>query len=355
MQRILLGNEAIARGLLENGCSFAASYPGTPASEILSAFLQMTKAENSPARGEWSINEKVAFETALTISYTGGRAAVSMKQVGLNVASDPLMSSAYTGVKGGFLIISADDPGPHSSQTEQDSRMMAMMAKIPVLDPSTPQEAKEMIERAYQLSEEFEMPVMIRPTTRICHSRQGILLNEIQATHLPTGFIRDPQRWAATPKYRSKLHLLLNKKIESVAEKYGKESFVKILGSPKAQRAIISSGVALSHTHDIIKELQLENEVALYQVKMPYPLKALEILEEIASFRDVLIIEETYPVIEMQLARRDRIKGRLDGSIPAQGELTPDVLLESISTFLKIPHGEKILPAGKSRRPSLPA
>ena len=159
LKRILLGNEAIARGLLENGCSFLASYPGTPASEILSSFVEMAKAEKSPAIGEWSINEKVAFETALTVSYTGGRAAVSMKQVGLNVACDPLMSSAYTGVKGGFLVIPADDPGPHSSQTEQDSRMMAMMAKIPVLDPSTPQEAKEMISLAYQISEEYEIPV----------------------------------------------------------------------------------------------------------------------------------------------------------------------------------------------------
>jgi len=111
VKRILLGNEAMARGLLENGCVFAASYPGTPASEILSSFVEMAKAEKSPGMGEWSINEKVAFETALTISYAGGRSAVSMKQVGLNVACDPLMSSAYTGVKGGFLVISADDPG----------------------------------------------------------------------------------------------------------------------------------------------------------------------------------------------------------------------------------------------------
>lgn len=353
MKRILLGNEAMARGLLENGCSFAASYPGTPASEILSAFLEMAKAENSPARGEWSINEKVAFETALTISYTGGRASVSMKQVGLNVASDPLMSSAYTGVKGGFLVISADDPGPHSSQTEQDSRMMAMMAKIPVFDPSTPHEAKDMIRAAYQISEEFEIPVMIRPTTRICHSRQGILLKEIQGPNLPTGFSKDPQRWAATPKYRSQLHFLLNKKIEAIAEKYGKVTFMRILGSKKARRCIISSGVALSHTHDIIKELHLEDEIALYQVMMPYPLKDLDILREIDAFQDVLVIEEISPVIEMQLARRDRIKGRLDGSIPPQGELTPDVLLDSIRVFQQMPQERKILPAGKARRPTL--
>jgi indolepyruvate ferredoxin oxidoreductase alpha subunit len=353
LKRILLGNEAIARGLLENSCSFAASYPGTPASEILSSFIQMAKAAESPAMGEWSINEKVAFETALAVSYAGGRSAVSMKQVGLNVACDPLMSSAYTGVKGGFLVISADDPGPHSSQTEQDSRMMAMMAKIPVLDPSTPQEGKEMIRPAYQLSEEFELPVMVRPTTRVCHSRQGVLLGEIPSPSSPSGFSKDPQRWAATPRYRYFLHLKLNQKIEAIAEKYGKDSFSRILGEETARRCIISSGVALAHTYDILKELNLESEIALYQVKMPYPLKAKIILDEISPFEDVLVIEETYPVIEMQLAMRGRIKGRLDGSIPPQGELIPDTLVESIQAFSRIRGEKKPLPSGKPRPPTL--
>ena len=353
MKRILLGNEAIARGLLENGCSFAASYPGTPASEILSSFIQMAKAAESPAMGEWSINEKVAFETALSVSYAGGRAAVSMKQVGLNVACDPLMSSAYTGVKGGFLIISADDPGPHSSQTEQDSRMMAMMAKIPVLDPSGPEEAKEMIQFAYLISEEFEIPVMIRPTTRVCHSRQGISMGKIPSPALPSGFSKDPQRWAATPRYRFQLHFRLNQKIEAIANKYGKNSFEKILGNDQATRCILSSGVALAHTFDLLKELKLEDQVALYQIKMPYPLKAEAILDAISSFKEVLVIEETDPVIEMQLAMRNRIKGRLDGSIPAQGELIPDVLEESIRSFAKMPVEKKAAPGGKPRRPTL--
>jgi len=353
LKRILLGNEAIARGLLENGCSFAASYPGTPASEILSSFIQMAKAAESPAMGEWSINEKVAFETALAVSYAGGRSAVSMKQVGLNVACDPLMSSAYTGVKGGFLVISADDPGPHSSQTEQDSRMMAMMAKIPVLDPSTPQEAKEMIRSAYQISEEFELPVMVRPTTRVCHSRQGVLLGEVPRPSSPTGFSKDPHRWAATPRYRYTLHRKLNQKIEAIAEKSGKDSFLRILGDEMARQCIISSGVTLAHTYDLLKELNLESEIALYQVKMPYPLKAKFILDEIAPFEDILVIEETYPVIEMQLAMRGRIKGRLDGSVPPQGELIPDTLVESIRAFARIPSEKKPIPSGKPRRPTL--
>jgi len=248
LKRILLGNEAIARGLLEQGCSFLGSYPGTPASEILSSFVQMAKAEKSPAMAEWSINEKVAFETALTISYTGGRAAASMKQVGLNVALDSLMSAAYIGVKGGFLVIPADDPGPHSSQTEQDSRMMAMMAKIPVFDPATPQEAKDIIALAYQVSEEFEVPVMVRSTTRISHARQGVVLQDLSDPRMASGFAKDPHRWAATPKYRLQLHLSLNKKVDAIRDKYGPSLFTRVLGNGQARQCIISSWVALRHT-----------------------------------------------------------------------------------------------------------
>ncbi len=353
MKKILLGNEAIARGLLENGCSFLASYPGTPASEILSSFIQMAKEGESRALGEWSINEKVAFETALAVSYAGGRSAVSMKQVGLNVACDPLMSSAYTGVKGGFLIISADDPGPHSSQTEQDSRMMAMMAKIPVFDPSTPEEAKEMIQLAYQISEEFEIPVMLRPTTRICHSRQGVHLGTIPGPGLPSGFSKDPQRWAATPRYRLHLHLRLNEKIHTIAQKHTQNSLQKILGNHSSRRCILSSGVALAHTYDTLRELHLEDQISLYQIKMPFPLQAQMVLDEINHYEDIFVIEETYPVIEMQLAMRGRIKGRMNGAIPPQGELIPDVLAERIAAFAEIPLEQKPLPAGQPRRPTL--
>ena len=353
MKRILLGNEAIARGLLEQGCSFLGSYPGTPASEILSSFVQMAKAEKSPAMAEWSINEKVAFETALTISYTGGRAAASMKQVGLNVALDSLMSAAYIGVKGGFLVIPADDPGPHSSQTEQDSRMMAMMAKIPVFDPATPQEAKDIIALAYQVSEEFEVPVMVRSTTRISHARQGVVLQDLSDPRMASGFAKDPHRWAATPKYRLQLHLSLNKKVDAIRDKYGPSLFTRVLGNGQARQCIISSGVALGHTHDLINQLNLQDQIALYQVKMPYPLNARIILHALQSFEGILVIEETYPVIEMQLASRDRIKGRMDGSVPPQGELVPDVLEETIRKFAGLPGKLRTVPSDKARRPTL--
>jgi len=353
MKKILLGNEAIARGLLENGCVFAASYPGTPASEILSSFLQMARAEKSPALAEWSINEKVAFETALAVSYTGGRAAVSMKQVGLNVACDPLMSSAYTGVKGGFLVVSADDPGPHSSQTEQDSRLMALMAKIPVLDPSTPQEAKDLVAEGFRISEEFEIPVMIRPTTRVCHARQGVALGPVAPPSPLPGFPKNPQRWAATPRYRLTLHQQLNQKIENLGTQQGQDFFKRVLGGKRASRAVVSSGVALAHTYDLILELGLEEQLALFQVRMPHPLPVSAVFKAIEPFEDILIIEETAPVIEMQLGRRDRIRGRWDGSVPPQGELVPDVIEEVLRKFSGLAPQKRPQPVGKPRRPTL--
>lgn len=353
MKQFLLGNEAIARGLLENGCVFAASYPGTPASEILSSFADMAKSAKSPARAEWAINEKVAFETALSVSYAGGRAAVSMKQVGLNVACDPLMSSAYTGVKGGFIIISADDPGPHSSQTEQDSRWLAMLAKIPVFDPSCPQEAKDMVQEAFQISEEYEIPVMLRPTTRICHSRQGVLLGDIHPPFLPKGFSKDPERWAATPAYRYQLHKQLNEKISALKKKIGNKALQKVLGSEEAKFCILSSGIAFAHAYDLLKEFQLQESVALYQIKVPYPLPMEYLLKEIHSFSEILIIEESYPVIEMQVAMDKQCKGRVAGFVPPQGELIPDLLAEIIASFAKISFKRSVSPPGKMRRPTL--
>ncbi len=155
-QRILMGNEAMGRGIVEAGVTLAASYPGTPASEILASVVTFAKETGAELYAEWSVNEKVAFEVALANSMCGRRSAVSMKQVGLNVASDPFMRAAYLGVKGGLVVIAADDPGPHSSQTEQDSRFFAMFAKVPVLDPSSPREAKDMVAQALELSERFE-------------------------------------------------------------------------------------------------------------------------------------------------------------------------------------------------------
>ena len=166
---------------------------------------------------QWAINEKVAFEIAYAGCMTGLRSAVSMKQVGLNVASDPLMSAAYLGTEGVIVVISADDPGPHSSHTEQDSRMMAMMARIPVLDPDSPKQAKELVNTAFRLSETYKIPVMLRPTTRICHARQDIQPGSIQSNPKTPVFHKDPSRWAATPKFRFLLHREIEDKLNALA------------------------------------------------------------------------------------------------------------------------------------------
>ena len=179
-EEILLGNGAIALGLLEAGCQVVTSYPGTPSSEILPEVIRLMKSEGLDTYVEWSTNEKVALDTAFAASVTGKRAACCMKQVGLNVAADSLMSAAYLGTKGGLVIISCDDPGPHSSQTEQDTRFMARLAKVPVFDPSTPLEAREMVGVAMDLSEEFRVPVILRPAIRVCHARQNIAFDAIE-------------------------------------------------------------------------------------------------------------------------------------------------------------------------------
>jgi indolepyruvate ferredoxin oxidoreductase alpha subunit len=352
-QRILMGNEAMARGLVEAGVTLAASYPGTPASEILQAVPGLAREAGIALHAEWSVNEKVAYETALANSMSGRRSAVSMKQVGLNVASDPFMRSAYLGVKGGLVVIAADDPGPHSSQTEQDSRFFAMFAKIPVLDPSSPREAKAMVGQALRLSEKYEIPVMLRPTTRVCHARQNVPLFEPQRLERTAHFEKNPGRWCATPQYLRELHRLLNQKIAEIALE---EEFYPVL-TPGDDSfpgvCLIASGVALAHTWDLLEEMDLLRRVDLYQVNLPYPLHRHFISHIKLHYQRVLVLEETYPVMEMQLAG-DQVQGRNTKTVPGEGELTPQVLRQVLERFLNLPPAASAAPpAGEATRPTL--
>ena len=270
-QKILMGNEAIGRGLVESGCSLASSYPGTPASEILESVVTFAGETKTSMHIEWSVNEKVAYEIALGHSYTGKRSAVAMKQVGLNVASDPFMRSAYLGVIGGLVVVVADDPGPHSSQTEQDSRFFAQFAKVPVFDPSNPAEAKDMVGRAFELSEKYEIPVMLRPTTRVCHARQNVSCLPPKVLSRKAHFEKNPGRWVATPKFLTDLHRQLNDKIDEIA---GLEKLypacVKGDGSMDTY-CIISSGVAYANTCELLEDLGFLGKVDLFKVDVPYP------------------------------------------------------------------------------------
>ena len=175
MEKFLMGNEAIALGALDAGVGFVSGYPGTPSTEVLET---VAKYNDGSVYVEWSVNEKSAMEAAAGAAYAGARAMVTMKQVGLNVASDPLMSLAYVGVKGGLIVLVADDPGPISSQTEQDTRTFAMFSKLPVFDPSSPEEAYAMVEAAFELSEKYSTPVILRSTTRVCHGCATVTVKE---------------------------------------------------------------------------------------------------------------------------------------------------------------------------------
>jgi len=335
--RILLGNGAIARGIVEAGCHVVTSYPGTPSSEIVPGVVEFKRELGLDTYVEWSTNEKVAFDNALAACLTGKRGAVAMKQVGLNVASDSLMSSAYTGVIGGLVIISCDDPGPHSSQTEQDSRFFAMFAKVPAYDPSTPQEAKEMVKEAFELSEKFQIPVLLRPTIRVSHAKQSVKLHPVKKLDRPANFEKDPDRWAATPRYRLMLHTRLNKALERIQERFEKDTRwnCEVGSHPTGSLGIITCSVSFSIIMDIIEEMSLKNIINVLKIGTPFPLPQKRAADFIRRHKKVLVIEETDSVIESQIIDKSKVLGRLSGHIPSQGELAPEVIHDILADILR--------------------
>lgn len=330
--RVLLGNDAIARGLVESGCQFMTAYPGTPSSEILPGVVRFKQENHLDIYIEWSTNEKVAFENALVASYTGKRTAVAMKQVGLNVATDPLMSAAYIGTVGGFVIISCDDPGPHSSQTEQDTRFMAMFAKVPVFDPSSAKEAQQMLPIAFDLSEKFQTPVILRPVMRVSHSQQTIAFNPIPKMERKARFERNPQRWSATPRFRFLLHKQLNLKLQKIAEEFNSMTSLNFIEHDRnsAVLGIIAGGIGYSFARDVLVEMGLQTDIPVLKIGTPFPLPTEMVEAFIQKCDHVLILEETEPVIELQIRDKSRVRGRLDGTLPNEGEM----LLETVTHIL---------------------
>lgn len=336
-EEILLGNGAIALGLVEAGCQVVTSYPGTPSSEILPEVIRLVKSEGLDTYVEWSTNEKVALDNAFAASVTGKRAACCMKQVGLNVAADSLMSAAYTGTVGGFVIISCDDPGPHSSQTEQDTRLMARLAKVPVLDPSSPEEAREMVGLALDISEEFRIPVILRPAIRVCHARQNIQFRSIKRDGKEASFEKDPGRWAATPRFRLILHGELNKKLKEIGKRFeglSRVNFHSIESDKSYPLGIIAGGVPYAVICDILSE-EGRTDIPLLKIGTPYPFPECLATEFMSACDKVLVIEETDTVIEYFLRDRERVLGRLSGHVPAEGELAPMVVHGMVSQVLE--------------------
>ncbi|MBI3362449.1 MAG: indolepyruvate oxidoreductase [Chloroflexi bacterium] len=337
--QLLLGNDAIALGMVQSGCRVMTAYPGTPSSEILAGVVKFKKKLGREIYTEWSASEKVAFEVALAASWSSLRAATAMKQVGLNVAADPLFSAAYTGVVGGFVIVPCDDPGPMSSQTEQDSRLMALTAKVPVFDPSTPAEALAMTQAAFELSERHRLPVILRPTTRVCHAVQSVDVPTAPAA-APNGhnagFKKDPQRWAATPVFRLKLHNELNAKLADIEAEFEASPLNYSVNQPSAishqPLGIIASGVVFTTAQEALAELGAE--APILKIGTPFPLPRKRAMEFIAQFERVLVLEEPDACIELQIPDRTRVNGRLDGTVPNAGELSPEIVMSVLAEAL---------------------
>ena len=289
--RYLLGNNAIALAINECNTDVVAGYPGTPSSEIIEYLARMKPKGHL----EWSVNEKVAMEVAIGASWTGGRSVATMKHVGLNVASDPFMTLAYTGVKGGMVVISADDPGCHSSQNEQDSRRYAAFAQVPCLDPATPQEAYDMIAFAFEFSEMFETPMVFRPTTRICHGKSDIRLQTLAPTGHEIGFEKIPQRWVMLPAHARVRHQVLIDKQEEMAAALETSQWNRLEIVEGAAFGIIASGVASVYAKEAIDRLGVK---ASYLKIGAYPAPTGLIRKLAVSVERILVIEELEPVVE---------------------------------------------------------
>jgi indolepyruvate ferredoxin oxidoreductase, alpha subunit len=331
----LLGNEAVGRGLVEAGCHLVLGYPGTPSSEILPAAMRFAAREKVHVYSEWCANEKVALEQALAASYTGKRTSVIMKQVGLNVAADPLMSAAYIGVVGGLVLVIADDPGPTSSQTEQDTRQFAHFAKVPVLDPSTPEEARQMVAFGFELSEKHQTPVIVRLGVRICHGRQDIPLHDVAVITRPANFQREPSRWAATPRHRYVQHLRLNERLKTIASEFEQCQFNELVNSEaKSDFAIIAAGNPFSVVIDLLQFHGLDKAIPVLKVGAPFPFPRRLVEDFVSTHKTVVVIEETDQLIELLINDRRIILGRHNGVVPDAGELDATVIGKLLSQLL---------------------
>jgi indolepyruvate ferredoxin oxidoreductase alpha subunit len=325
-QEILLGDEAVALGAIHGGLSGGYSYPGTPASEIMEYLIKA--AQKSQAfRASWSVNEKVAFEEALGVSYAGKRALVSMKHVGLNVAADPFMNAAITGANGGLVVVVADDPGMHSSQNEQDSRYYAQFGQIFCFEPSNHQEAYDMSREAFEVSERLELPVMIRMVTRLAHSRSRIQPKTPKAQN-PLHY-GDGKDWTLLPvNARRRFKLLTEKQKELIRESDASEFNSLHLNRKNTELGVIASGIAYNY---VLENFQ-KNEVPPSLLKVTtYPLPEGLIAKLIDHVEAILVVEEGYPFIERNLHGmfglcEKEVRGKLSGHLPMTGELSPEVV-----------------------------
>jgi indolepyruvate ferredoxin oxidoreductase alpha subunit len=312
-QMLLLGNEAIVRGALEAGVAFAAAYPGTPSSEVPLNFSQIK--QETDLYFEYSTNEKVALEVAAGAAVSGLRTMVTMKHVGVNVAADPLMTLAYTGVNGGMVVLTADDPSLFSSQNEQDNRFYARLATLPMLEPSTPQEAKEMTIYAFDLSEQLKLPVLLRTTTRINHSRGIVTLGEMKPRVTKGSFVKDPFSYVTVPAVSRNLHIKLLKKYDQALEEAERSPFNQLIGQGKW--GIITQGVSFCYVRDALEELAVTGAFSILKLGFSYPFPQQLVQQFLSRVEKVLIVEELEPIVEEAVLAAAQRAGR---PIPIQGK-----------------------------------
>jgi len=332
----LLGNEAVALGAIAAGVKVATGYPGTPSTEVLETLAK--KAEEYGLYAEFSVNEKVALETAVGAAYAGQKAIVTMKQVGLNVASDPLLSLSYIGVKGALVLVVADDPGPHSSQTEQDTRVFGSFANVAVFDPATPQEAYDFTKEAFKLSAANEVPVILRLTTRVSHACADIIIDDLKPVATPIeGFAKDP-RWVIFPQLTRVRHPWLEEKQKEMASLFATMDINRISGTGKI--GIITSGVASTYAEEALSGLK--EHFKIFKVATPYPFPSKKALSFLEGLEAVVAVEELDPYLENEIIKvigRSNLKirayGKENGFFPYGGEYTVEVVKEGLNRVLK--------------------
>ncbi len=358
-KEFLMGNEAIALGALAAGVGIVTGYPGTPSTEVLETVAQR---RTDGVYVEWSVNEKAALEVAAGAAYAGMRSLVTMKQVGLNVASDPLMSLAYIGVKGGMVIMVADDPGPISSQTEQDTRTFAAYSKLPVFDPSSVAEAYDMMSDAFEFSEKYSTPVIFRSTTRVCHGYASIdVADESEYRKITSeGFVKN-SKWVIFPRLSHANHAKIeerNAQLRAGLSEYEKNKIFPETGSfAGTRRAVATHGISFAYTMESLKS---GNMPRVLKVSTPFPFPEMLALEFLSGIDEVLCIEELDPVIERELTYicgkhnlNVKIFGKLTGNVPHAGENCTDSVAYYLDNFLGTDFSKKTV-AAISDAPALP-
>jgi indolepyruvate ferredoxin oxidoreductase alpha subunit len=334
----VLGNEAIARGAIEAGVQVTAAYPGTPSSEILETLAAVAKDVGMYV--EWSTNEKIAFEVALGASICGVRAMACMKHVGLNVAHDPVMTASHIGAKGGLVLVVADDPWAWSSQNEQDSRYVAEQGYIPILEPSSLQEAKDMMADAFKLSEQFGHMFMFRSVTRIGHGRSDIVLGAISRERRKGSFKKNPGWLVYVPRTARINKPLMLQRFEAIKKAANTLPYNELRLVDGARLGIIACGLSYSYTLEAVKWLGLENKVSILKIGTPHPLPEELVVTLLKSVKEILVVEELDPFVELHikaLAGEHNIKVKIHGKdvVPRIGELSTRRVTEAVAKLTK--------------------